>query len=89
MSSYPLSKLLYRLGTEPELLGQFRANPGRVLEGVGVHSEERAAVERQDFRWLLDRGVHPILLMQLALALNVDIRRAYAADPGDPIPSKP
>lgn len=78
MNTYPLSKLLHRLGTEPDLLDQFRATPDMVLDAAGVSAEARKAVERGDFPWLLDHGVHPLLLMQLSLALNMDIRRAYA-----------
>lgn len=77
MSSYELSRLLHDLGQgalDPDAVKQ----PGGDLRGkYQITDEEEAALRSGDIVTLENMGVHPLLLMNLAPLLGIDVVRVF------------
>lgn len=58
--------LVQDLKWDAELRARFERDEAAVLDQYPLRSEERAAIERRDFRALYDLGFHPYLGGQLA-----------------------
>jgi len=58
--------LVQDLKWDPDLRSQFEADQASVLDRYPLRPEERAAIDRADFRALYDLGLHPYLGGQLA-----------------------
>ncbi|MGI9615010.1 MAG: extradiol ring-cleavage dioxygenase [Acidimicrobiales bacterium] len=58
--------LVQDLKWDAELRAEFDADQAAVLDRYPLRPEERAAIDRSDFRALYDMGLHPYLGGQLA-----------------------
>jgi Aromatic-ring-opening dioxygenase LigAB, LigA subunit len=58
--------LVQDLKWDPQLRLRFKQDEGAVLDLYDLRPEERAAIERRDFRTLYDLGMHPYLGGQLS-----------------------
>ncbi len=58
--------LVQDLKWDPQLRARFATHEAEVLDRYALHPQERAAIERRDFRALYDMGFHPYLGGQLA-----------------------
>ena len=58
--------LVQDLKWDAELRAEFEADRAAVLDRYPLRPEERAAIDRGDFRALYDMGLHPYLGGQLA-----------------------
>jgi protocatechuate 4,5-dioxygenase alpha chain len=83
MSRYALDKVLWTYAREPDFRARFDADAGAAVAGRGLSGPERAALERRDFRAILELGAHPFLLYSFAIAANggwsFDMMKDYVA----------
>lgn len=80
MSSYELSRLLHDLGQgalDPEAVKQ----PGGDLRGnYQITDEEEEALRSGDLKAIENMGVHPLLLMNLAPLLGIDVVKVFQGE---------
>jgi len=77
MSVYGVESFLFQLGQGEALRKAYREDRGAALSGYDISEEERVAVEAIDLRWLIEYGVHPILLLRFNLTGEIPSREAY------------
>lgn len=70
MSRYGLSECVYRIVNDPESLEKFQQSPKVALQDCDLTELEREALEDRDLAKLHELGLHPLLIMQLALTLD-------------------
>lgn len=57
--------VLHALQEDETLFQEFLADPDQVSSRFGVDDEGRALLRARDYRGMVSRGVHPILVVQL------------------------
>jgi hypothetical protein len=73
--------LVQDLKWDAELRHRFERDETSVLDAYDLLPEERAAIERRDFKALYDLGVHQYLLAQLARLVFGTAERAGTSEP--------
>jgi len=70
MSVYGLCKALHQIYIDREATLAARAGDFRMLDGLDLTPQERAAIETKDLVALYRLGAHPILLFHFSAVLN-------------------
>ena len=82
MSLYDVESFLFRLKTDPNVKKELAENAERHLSKQPFEADERAALLNKDLVAVWNMGVHPLLLVPYAQAMNVpppEYKRVMAA----------
>jgi hypothetical protein len=75
-----LHTALHRLQEDEALFRQFLDDPDQVLGQFDLDSEARTLLRNRDYQGMVNRGVHPILVVQLQR--HIDWGMTLAQGPG-------
>lgn len=80
--SFELSDLAFRLVIDEVLREEFRSGDRTaIIDRADLSESEAAAIRGLDPRALLDLGLHPLILLQLAMAVDLDLASAFSDQP--------
>lgn len=77
MNAYRINNFLSHLSQDEEIRAKFVEGDVSLLKGYGLTEEEREAVTSCYATKLYEAGVHPLLMMQLSIILEKDIKELY------------
>ena len=73
MTTHAIHKLIHKLDfCDQKQLQKAMSNMGEYLSGFDLYPKEAEAIQKQDFKRLLEMGVHPYLLLRLTRLLGIN-----------------
>ena len=70
--AYPLNRCLYGLKGDAAFRARYLADPGAVMQELGLSAEDQAAMRSGDRDTLVARGAHAYLIFMADLRLKAD-----------------
>jgi hypothetical protein len=77
-----LHTVLHQLQEDEELFREFLGDPGGVAARFDLDEQARALLRDRDYRGMVRRGVHPILVVQLQRHIEWGMKITAADQPG-------
>ncbi len=86
MSINAIEKALWQVSMDPVQAGRLREDPESYLQEFRLDEQERALMTNWDIRAIVDRGVHPMVLMMAFAAINgPDMAASYIQKVNTPV----
>jgi len=78
MNAYRINNFLSQLSQNREKSKQLQSQDVSVFEGLDLTEEEQQSILTCNATKLYEAGVHPLLMMQLSIFLEKDIKQLYS-----------
>lgn len=77
---FELSRLIHDIQEDDELFAQFMADGDAFVSAYDLDDEARKLITSYDYAGLVDRGIHPMLSVQLQRRIEWNLSMAVAKD---------